>query len=93
MNLINTTIKTKKVFKHNTPLIKQDVKALGKKELDKSAEMGPVPVEGDIIKLEKRKQISSVKEKNYLLNQRSYFYTFVENLINVLITVLEIYNF
>ena len=30
--------KTKKVFKHNTPLIKQDVKALGKKELEKSAE-------------------------------------------------------
>ena len=29
--------------------------------------MGPIPVEGDIIKLQKRKQISSVKEKNYLL--------------------------
>ena len=27
--------KTKKVFKHNTPLIKQDVKALGKKNLKK----------------------------------------------------------
>ena len=57
----------KKGFKHDTPLIKQDVKKLGKQELDKSAEMGPVPVEGDVIKLEKRKQISSVKEKNYLL--------------------------
>ena len=28
-----------KKFKHNTPLIKQDVKILGKKELEKSAEM------------------------------------------------------
>ena len=56
-----------KKFKHDTPLIKQDVKKLGKKELEKSAEMGPVPVEGDVIKLEKRKQISSVKERNYLL--------------------------
>ena len=56
-----------KQFKHDTPLIKQDVKKIGKKELEKSAEMGPIPVEGDIIKLQKRKQISSVKEKNYLL--------------------------
>ena len=56
-----------KKFKHNTPLIKQDVKALGKKELEKSAEMGPTPVVGDVIKLKKRKQLSSVKERNYLL--------------------------
>ena len=56
-----------KKFKHDTPLIKQDVKKIGKAELKKSAEMGPVPVEGDVIKLQKRKQISSVKEKNYLL--------------------------
>ena len=62
----------KKGFKHDTPLIKQDVKKLGQQELDKSAEMGPVPVEGDIIKLEKRKQISSVKEKNYLLISDEY---------------------
>ena len=26
-----------KTFKHNTPLIKEDVKTLGKKELEKSA--------------------------------------------------------
>ena len=61
-----------KKFKHDTPLIKQDVKKLGKKELEKSAEMGPVPVEGDVIKLEKRKQISSVKERNYLLISEEY---------------------
>ncbi len=57
----------KKTFKHDTPLIKTDVKQLGKKELEKSAEMGPVPVEGDVVKLKKRKQLSSVKERNYLL--------------------------
>ena len=50
--------KQKKVFKHDTPLIKQDVKKLGKMEVEKSAEMGPTPVEGDTTKLEKRKQIS-----------------------------------
>ena len=64
--------KSKKVFKHDTPLIKQDVKILGKKELEKSAAMGPIPIEGDIKKLEKRKQISSVKEKNYLLIPEEY---------------------
>ncbi len=57
----------KKTFKHNTPLIKTDVKQLGKKELEKSAEMGPIPIEGDVVKLKKRKQLSSVKERNYLL--------------------------
>ena len=62
----------KKGFKHDTPLIKQDVKKLGKKELEKSVKMGPVPVEGDVIKLEKRKQISSVKERNYLLISEEY---------------------
>ena len=46
-----------KPFKHNTPLIKTDVKKLGKQELEKSAEMGPIPVEGDIIKLNKRKKL------------------------------------
>ena len=64
--------KSIKTFKHNTPLIKQDVKALGKKELEKSAEMGPMPIEGDVKKLKKRKQISSVKEKNYLLIPEEY---------------------
>ena len=59
--------KKTKVFKHDTPLIKTDGKELGKKELEKSAEMGPVPIEADVVKLKKRKKISSVKQKNYLL--------------------------
>ena len=54
-----------KKFKHNTPLIKQDVKALGKKELEKSAEMGPTPVVGDVIKLKKIKQTVKLKEINF----------------------------
>ena len=45
--------KKSKSFKHDTPLIKTDVKKLGKKEIEKSVEMGPIPVEGDVIKLEK----------------------------------------
>ena len=61
-----------KKFKHNTPLIKDDVRKLGKLEIEKSSEMGPTPVEGDFKKLEKRKQISSVKEKNYLLIPDEY---------------------
>ena len=40
---------------------------MGKKELEKSAEMGPTPIDGDVVKLKKRKQLSSVKEKNYFL--------------------------
>ena len=61
-----------KGFKHDTPLIKTDVKKLGKKELDKTAEMGPIPIEADVVKLKKRKKISSVKEKNYLLIPDEY---------------------
>lgn len=61
-----------KGFKHDTPLIKTDVKKLGKVEVDKSVEMGPIPVEADVEKLKKRKKISSVKEKNYLLIPDEY---------------------
>ncbi len=55
-------MKKKKTFKHDTPLIKQDVKKLGQIEIEKSAEMGPIPVEGDVQKLEKRKQISTTEK-------------------------------
>ena len=36
-----------KDFKHNTPLIKEDVKKSGKSEVDKTVKMGPKPNEGD----------------------------------------------
>ena len=41
-----------KKFKHNTPLIKEDIKQKGRIEVDKTAKMGPQPAEGDIVKLE-----------------------------------------
>ena len=41
-------------FKHNTPLIKENVKELGRKEVQKTVEMGPTPLEGDFKKLQKR---------------------------------------
>ena len=59
--------KFRKEFKHDTPLIKEDIKKSGKAEIDKTVEMGPTPIEGDVKKLQKRKKISSVKSKNYLL--------------------------
>ena len=61
-----------KGFKHDTPLIKEDVKAKGRIEVDKTVDMGPIPAEADVIKLNKRKKISSVKEKNYLLIPDDY---------------------
>ena len=61
-----------KDFKHNTPLIKEDVKKSGKSEVDKTVKMGPKPNEGDHKKLQKRKKISSVKAKNYLMIPEEY---------------------
>ncbi len=61
-----------KDFKHDTPLIKEDIKKSGKAEIAKTVEMGPTPIEGDVKKLQKRKKISSVKAKNYLLIPDEY---------------------
>ncbi|MDC2996383.1 type IV pilus secretin PilQ [Candidatus Pelagibacter sp.] len=60
-------MKSAKKFKHNTPLIKNDVKKSGQAEVDKTVEMGPKPVIGDTKKLQKRKKISSQQKRNYLL--------------------------
>ena len=43
-----------KKFKHETPLIKDDIKKKGAIEVDKTAKMGPQPATGDVIKLGKR---------------------------------------
>ena len=51
-------------FKHDTPLIKDDIRITGKETVDKTVEMGPQPIEGDVIKLGKRKQISSQQNTN-----------------------------
>ena len=39
------------------PVMASDGKSLSKAELEKMAEMGPVPVEADVVKLKKRKKI------------------------------------
>ena len=56
-----------KPFKHNTPLIKEDVKKTGKIEVQKTVDMGPKPTIGDTTKLQKRRKISSQTARNYLL--------------------------
>ena len=61
-----------KTFKHNTPLIKDDIRKKGELEIQKTVEMGPNPTIGDITKLKKRKKISSQKSKNYLLIPDDY---------------------
>ena len=60
--------KTKsKGFKHNEPLIKEDIRKTGKASIEKTIEMGPQPVLGDTKALQKRKKISSQQKRNYLL--------------------------
>ena len=61
-----------KEYKHNTPLIKDDIRAKALLEIEKTVKMGPKPAEADIIKLGKRKQISSQKQRNYLLISDEY---------------------
>ena len=56
-NFAKTIKKYDKPFKHETPLIKSnDITKAGKTEIEKTLEMGPKPVEGDTIKLGKRKK-------------------------------------
>ena len=59
--------KANKPFKHSTPLIKEDIRKVGKKEIDKTIRMGPIPVFGDTVLLNKRKKISSQTQRNYLI--------------------------
>ncbi len=55
-----------KPFKHNTPLIKEDIRKDGKAEIQKTLKLGPKPAEGKKM-YGKRKQISSEAQRNYLL--------------------------
>jgi len=68
----NGKFKKSKPFKHNTPLIKSDIRKAGQTEIAKTIDMGPKPVFGDTTKLEKRKRISSQTSKNYLLIPAEY---------------------
>ena len=63
----NSLSKKNKGFKHNTPLIKEDIRKSGQIEIEKTVEMGPKPVEGDTKALQKRKKISAQQKRNYLL--------------------------
>ena len=63
----NTLSKKSKGFKHDTPLIKDDIRKSGKVEIEKTVDMGPKPVDGDTKALQKRKKISAQQKRNYLL--------------------------
>ena len=60
-----------KPFKHNTPLIKENIKKDGKAEIQKTLELGPKPSFGKKV-YGKRKKISSEAQRNYLLIPDSY---------------------
>ncbi len=64
--------KKDKSFKHDTPLIKEDIQKMGREEVEKTVEMGPQPSLGEAEKLTKRKKISSQKVRNYLLIPDEY---------------------
>jgi len=55
-----------KPFKHNTPLIKGNIKEDGRTEIQKTLELGPKPADGEKV-YGKRKKISSEAQRNYLL--------------------------
>ena len=61
----NTLSKKGKGFKHNTPLIKDDIRKSGRIEIEKTVEMGPKPVEGDTKALQIRKYISAQQKRYY----------------------------
>ena len=60
-----------KPFKHNTPLIKENIKKEGKAEIQKTLELGPKPSSGVKV-IGKRKKISSEAQRNYLLIPDTY---------------------
>ena len=55
-----------KPFKHNTPLIKENIKKEGRAEIQKTLELGPKPASSKKV-YGKRKKISSEAQRNYLL--------------------------
>jgi len=67
LNGCATNSKFNKPFKHNTPLIKDDIRKTGKTEIAKTLDMGPKPLEANAKKLGKRKKISSEAQRNYLI--------------------------
>jgi len=70
--LSGCAVNKNKTFKHDTPLIKEDIQKIGREEVQKTVEMGPQPSLGEAQKLTKRKKISSQKVRNYLLIPDEY---------------------
>jgi len=66
-----TVKQANKPFKHNTPLIKENVKKDGRAEIQKTLELGPKPADGKKV-YGKRKKISSEAQRNYLLIPDTY---------------------
>ena len=60
-----------KPFKHNTPLIKENIAKDGQAEIQKTLELGPKPSSGKKV-IGKRKKISSEAQRNYLLIPDTY---------------------
>ena len=60
-----------KPFKHNTPLIKDNIQKDGQAEIQKTLELGPKPSSGKKV-IGKRKKISSEAQRNYLLIPDTY---------------------
>ena len=60
------------IYKHDTPLIKKDWKEIGREEVNKTIEMGPQPVFGEVERSDKRKKITSQHVTNYLLIPEEY---------------------
>ena len=57
--LSGCAVNKNKTFKHDTPLIKEDIQKIGREEVQKTVEMGPQPSLGEAQKLTKRKIILS----------------------------------
>ena len=66
-----TVKKANKPFKHNTPLIKDNIQEDGQAEIQKTLDLGPKPSDGKKV-YGKRKKISSEAQRNYLLIPDTY---------------------
>tara|TARA_Y100001970_G_scaffold228258_1_gene282668 strand:- start:31 stop:1575 length:1545 start_codon:yes stop_codon:yes gene_type:complete len=66
-----TVKKANKPFKHNTPLIKDNIQEDGQAEIQKTLDLGPKPSSGKKV-IGKRKKISSEAQRNYLLIPDTY---------------------
>ena len=83
-----------KPFKHNTPLIKDNIKKEGRAEIQKTLELGPKPAQGKKV-YGKRKKISSEAQRNFFELLMRFFFSFRKlfYLEQVLVLVLKFFEF